>query len=151
MTDQAAVTGVAGTEEVEQAEEVAETARAFIDAMNRRDLAKVAGLFTEDATWTVCVADLPGAGTNRASAVVEQMVPGLLDVFESGPELEILRTAVQGDWVAVEAVGRGRLRDGREYRNQYTHWYRIEGGRVAALREYMDSHYAATVFFGEGR
>ena len=41
----------------------------------------------------------------------------------------------------VEAVGRGRLKNGKEYLNNYAWAFEIKGSRINALREYMDSHY----------
>ncbi|MGW0575823.1 nuclear transport factor 2 family protein [Streptomyces sp. NPDC002143] len=138
MTEQSVISGPAVT------------VREFIDAMNRGDIATVSSLFAADATWTVCASGIPGAGTAPAAAVLENVFPALAALFESGPQVEVLRTVTQDDWVVVEALGRGKLRSGEDYRNQYTHWYQVAEGKVTALREYMDTQYAATVFAPPG-
>jgi len=41
----------------------------------------------------------------------------------------------------MESHGGGRLRDGRSYDNHYVMAVEVDGSRVTALREYMDSYY----------
>ena len=41
-----------------------------------------------------------------------------------------------------------KLRDGRPYNNRYAWSIEVRDGRIFAIREYMDSHYVATLFSG---
>ena len=47
-----------------------------------------------------------------------------------------------------ESRGMGTLRDGRPYNNRYAWSIDVRDGRIFAIREYMDSHYVATLFGG---
>jgi ketosteroid isomerase-like protein len=51
-----------------------------------------------------------------------------------------------GDTVMCESRGSGKLRDGRQYNNRYAWSIDVRDGRIFAIREYMDSHYVATLF-----
>jgi ketosteroid isomerase-like protein len=50
-----------------------------------------------------------------------------------------LRFIADGDHVVVEAVGKMRTRDGVDYENEYCLIYRLSGGKVVEMREYLDS------------
>ena len=56
----------------------------------------------------------------------------------------ITNVLTDGRWIAVEAVGRGRFRNGPEYENRYSFWVEVDGRTIRTIREYMDSHYVAT-------
>jgi hypothetical protein len=47
-----------------------------------------------------------------------------------------------------ESRGTGTLRDGRSYNNRYAWSIDVRDGGIFAIREYMDSHYVATLFGG---
>jgi ketosteroid isomerase-like protein len=126
-----------------------ETVRAFIDALNRQDLADLDALLADDATWTVCARDIPGAGAHEKKVVLDRILPTMLAIFEPGePRTEITRLIAEGDVVSAEAVSLGRLRHGAVYNNQYSHVYEIQGGRIMSIREYTDTDYAAKIMAG---
>jgi len=50
-----------------------------------------------------------------------------------------LRFIAEGDHVVVEAVGEMRTRDGVAYNNEYCLIYRLSGGKIVEIREYLDS------------
>ncbi|MDQ1031858.1 ketosteroid isomerase-like protein [Streptomyces umbrinus] len=126
-----------------------ETVRAFIDALNRQDLAGLDALLADDATWTVCARDIPGAGSHEKKVVLERILPTMLAIFEAGePRTEITRIVAEGDVVCAEAVSHGRLLHGAVYNNQYSHVYEVRGDRIASIREYTDTDYAAKIMAG---
>jgi hypothetical protein len=53
-----------------------------------------------------------------------------------------------GDTVMCESRGMGTLCDGRPYNNRYAWSIEVRDGKIFAIREYMDSHYVATLFGG---
>jgi ketosteroid isomerase-like protein len=70
-------------------------------------------------------------------------------LFVSGdPKTTVDRMVSTGDNVMCESRGSGKLRDGREYNNRYAWSIDVRDGRIFAIREYMDSHYVATLFGG---
>lgn len=102
-------------------------------------------LLAVDATWTI-----PGDWP-RISGIQER--PGL-DAFAriampagfpSGCDLEVRNVAEAGDTVFVELVVRAVTAKGRDYENCYCFVLDIVGGRIARIREYMDTLYADRV------
>jgi ketosteroid isomerase-like protein len=136
-------------QDARQTEKNKETVRAFIDALNRQDIAGLDALLTDDATWTVCARDIPGAGTHEKNAVLERNQPTMLEIFLPGePQTRITRLIAEGDVVSAEAVSHGRLVHGAVYNNQYSHVYEIRGDRIASIREYTDTDYAGKIMAG---
>ena len=123
-----------------------ETTRSFFETLSSGDLDRVAGFFDAESTWTVCATGIPGAGTHRGRAIVAEFLRPVRGMFEPGqPKVEITNVLTDGRWVAVEAVGRGRFRNGPEYENRYSFWVEVDGRTIRTTREYMDSHYVATL------
>jgi len=122
-----------------------ELVRSFFETLSSGDLDRVAPFFDGESAWTVCATGIPGAGTHRGAAIVEEFLRPVRGMFEPGqPKVELTNLVAAGRWVAVEATGRGRFRGGAEYENHYAFWLELDGAIVRTLREYMDSHYVAT-------
>jgi len=120
--------------------------RSFFETLSSGDLDRVASFFDEESVWTVCATGIPGAGTHRGKAIVEEFLRPVRGMFEPGqPKVELTNLLVGGPWVAVEAVGGGRFRGGPAYENHYAFWVEVQGPRIRTIREYMDSHYVATL------
>ena len=119
-------------------------ARSFFETLSSGDLDRVAAFFDADSTWTVCATGIPGAGTHRGAAIVEQFLRPVRGMFAPGqPKVEITNLVAAGAWVALEAIGRGRFLSGTPYENRYSFWLEVDGGTIRTIREYMDSHYVA--------
>ena len=54
----------------------------------------------------------------------------------------------EDDRVAVEATSFATMEDGRVYANSYHFLVTIRDGKVATVREYMDTIHARETFFG---
>ena len=65
---------------------------------------------------------------------------------ESGLKIDILGVTAQDERVAVEAVSNGRLRDGQVYNNHYHFMFELRDGKIAAIREYNDTHHTRTIW-----
>ena len=121
----------------------------FLATLNTADLEGVRARLTEDATWIPQVRDIPGAGEYRGrDTIVDVFLAPIRGSFAEGdPKNEILSIASGGDrLVMVETHGTGALADGRPYDNRYAWAFEVRDGKVSAIREYMDSHYIATLF-----
>lgn len=119
----------------------------FFRTLSSGDLERLRELLHEEATWTVQVQGVPGAGTHRGRhGIVDEFLAPVRGLFEPGePKVEIDNMVSRGALVALETRGIGRLRNGRQYHNLYSFWVEVKDGKIFALREYMDSHYITTV------
>jgi ketosteroid isomerase-like protein len=123
-----------------------ELVRSFFEALSAGDLDRVASFFDADSTWTVCAKELLGAGTTRGPAIVEEFLRPVRGLFEPGdPKVHVDALVAEGDRVVAEARGSGRFANGLPYENQYVFVFELDGGTIRAIREYMDTQYAAKV------
>jgi ketosteroid isomerase-like protein len=70
----------------------------------------------------------------------------MLSQLENGLRMTVVQAIAEGDDVAAEVESSGDLRNGRKYRQQYHFAIRIRGGKIAAVREYLDTHHAWDVW-----
>lgn len=122
--------------------------RTFFELLNAENLEGVRALLTEDAAWLPQARDMPGAGEYRGrDVIVDQFLKPIRGLFARGsPSNRILSMASNGDLVLVETHGTGHLRDGRPYDNRYAWAFEVRAGKVAVIREYLDSYYIVRLF-----
>ncbi len=120
--------------------------RNFFD-QSSGDLEKLRLLLHEDATWTVMATGIPGAGEKKGhKGIIDEFLGPIRGMFVPGdPKIHVDRIIAQGPFVAAEARGLGRFKNGKEYSNRYAFVLEIKDDKVFALREYMDSYYVSTI------
>jgi uncharacterized protein len=117
------------------------TALEFLATLERQDFEALGEQLTEDATWTMMAPSIDPPPLAGREAILAFFAAGD-QVFETGgPKLTIGRTVAEGDHVAIEATGTAPLHNGRTYDNRYHFAIDLRDGKVAAVREYMDSHH----------
>jgi uncharacterized protein len=120
----------------------------FFATLSRGDLEAVRALLHEDATWTPQVREVPGAGVHKGhKGIIDEFLTPVRGLFAPGdPKVVIDSICSKGPLVMVESRGDGKLRDGRPYSNLYAWAIEVRDGKIAAIREYMDSHYVMGLF-----
>jgi uncharacterized protein len=120
----------------------------FFAALNNSDLDSVRSLLHEEATWTAQVREVPGAGTYKGhKGIIDEFLAPVRGLFAPGdPKVIVDSIASNGPLVMTETRGFGHLKDGRPYANLYAWAVEVNGGKITAIREYMDSHYVMGLF-----
>lgn len=108
-------------------------------AMDKCDADTIREIIAPDASWWVL-----GVGTLDRETVIAQLqaLLGTAHVAETA----ILGTTAEGERVAIESKGNFEFADGRVYRNNYHHLFRVRDGQVIGVREYLDLRIAQAVF-----
>jgi len=121
----------------------------FFETLSRGDLEGVRAMFHKDATWQAMARDIPGAGTHSGrDVIIDEFLGPIRGEFEPGdPKVEVKNIVSKGPMVMAECKGTGRLKNGKEYDNDYAWAVEIKNGKVFAIREYMDTHYVYKLFF----
>ncbi|HEY2677300.1 MAG TPA: nuclear transport factor 2 family protein [Steroidobacteraceae bacterium] len=124
------------------------TVEKFFELLNAEDLEGLRVLLTEDAAWVPQARDMPGAGDYRGrDVIVDQFLKPIRGLFAKGsPSNRILSMASNGALVLVETHGTGHLQDGRPYDNRYAWAFEVRAGKIAMIREYLDSYYIVRLF-----
>jgi ketosteroid isomerase-like protein len=131
------------------ATEPKEVVRRYLDALLAGDLEAIRDSFAAEATWTI-YGDLPIAGPWHGR---DEIVDGFLakavgDLFEPGTQTFDFPTLIgEGETVALEWRVRAKTPAGADYDNSYCGIFVVREGRIAEIREYLDSGYAARVLF----
>src|SRR5689334_24321282 len=118
-------------------------ARELFARLSAGDVAGVLDMLDDDATWWL--AGKPGAipvhGTldkRRFARLVETMTSQLKD----GLRMTVKGLVAEGDTIAAEVESHGELRNGRIYEQQYHFLITFRAGKIAAVKEYLDTQHA---------
>jgi uncharacterized protein len=121
----------------------------YLDALLAGDLEAVRASFADDAVWTIH-ADLPIAGPWRGrDHIVDDFLTQVgSSLFEPGSQsFEFPTLIAEGETVALEWRVTARTARGAGYANAYCGVFVIRDERIAVVREYLDSGYAARTLF----
>ncbi len=111
----------------------------------RNNPAPFADALADDVRWIT-----PGTSvwsrtfTGKDSLLNELLGPVRAQLVER-VRLTVHRIIADGDHVVVEAKGRATTKTGKPYHNEYCFIFRIAGGKVAEVTEYLDTQLASTV------
>lgn len=127
------------------AESNEEIVRAFVDALDRKDVESLANQIAPDVSYTLMGYELPELDGLDRDALL-QSLPDMMAMFEDdSPRVKITNMISQGDWVVVESEGSGSFRNGTPYKNRYGVFFEVVDGKIRTIREYMDTQHRATL------
>jgi ketosteroid isomerase-like protein len=120
----------------------------FFVRIDANDVPGALALLADDATYWIAgdKAVIPSAGEHDKtgmSKLFHLMGKGL----ENGLRMKVNGMTAEGDRVAVEAESVGPLKNGRVYRQKYHVLMVIRGGKIATVREYLDTQHVHDVWF----
>ena len=87
------------------------------------------------------------SGTFRGKQdVVQRLLTPLMSELEGGLALAVDRLIAEDDTVVVQAHGRSTTKQGKPYNNSYCQVFRIAGGKVKSITEYLDTELVTQAF-----
>ena len=107
---------------------------------------EVPSLFADDVTWWVPRSS-PLGGVHRGKPAVLALMSQGVDLYQPPLRVEIEEMVAERDWVCVQLVIEAKSAAGLPYRNDYHFAFQLRDGRIAAVREYVDTQYAAETLF----
>ncbi|WP_343519391.1 nuclear transport factor 2 family protein [Sphingomonas sp.] len=126
------------------------------EAFASRDAERIAACFTADAEWiappgnaTAVALDYPHhmRGPDEIARFIAHEFGRL---FVADVAIDFRTMAAAGDLVLVEERMRATLVNGRGYELSYCFVFVVADGRVAQVREYMDTRSGWSQMFGDG-
>ncbi len=75
---------------------------------------------------------------NRSAAFYVGGINLVQAQFPEGLHYMVEAIVAEGDRAAARVRGHGVMKDGREYRNDYTFWFTFRDGRIASVFEFFD-------------
>ena len=94
--------------------------------------------FSDDVTWFL-TGKLDGvSGLKNGKEALRAFLAGVTQAFPAGLKTEFKKAYGEGDTVIVELVNRGTSATGKPYENEYCFVFELAGGKIRAIREYVD-------------
>jgi ketosteroid isomerase-like protein len=120
----------------------------FYRRFSADDIPGVLELMAEDATFWIAgqPGSSPTAGLHDKPGIA-RIFRRMRDALEGPLRMRVENTTAEGDRVAVEASSEGTLKNGRAYRQAYHAVFTLSEGRIAAVREYMDTQHVQAVWY----
>jgi uncharacterized protein len=105
-------------------------------------------MLADDITWWVP----PGsdmAGTYVGKAKVLELMGSGVGLYDASSPLviDVEEMVAEGNTVCVQFVLSAKTAKGRDYRNHYHFVFKIKRGKIAHVKEYVDTKYAHDVLF----
>jgi len=118
----------------------------YFNAQRSGNLFEGLAVLAEDSTWSV-----PGNWEMSGTFTKPQMAKMMesLNMFEGGLNFDHLSVTAEDDRVAVQTVVSGKLKDGREYRNNIFFLFRVKDGKIQEVTEVVDSLYSRQFWLGK--
>ena len=109
---------------------------------------KLPEMLADDVTWWVP----PGsamAGTYEGKAKVLELMGSGIGLYDQTTPMtiEVQEMVAEGSTVCVQLVLSAKTAKGRDYRNHYHFVFKLERGKIRAVKEYVDTKYAHDVLF----
>jgi uncharacterized protein len=128
-------------------EENKTAARRFFERFSLSDIDGALATMTDDATWWI-----PGKKERSPSAGlyskerISRLFNRMVNALENGLTMTVVSCIAEGDHVSLEVVSSGDLKNGRKYRQEYHMLMRFRDGKIASVREYLDTQHANDVW-----
>jgi len=117
----------------------------FYDAANRGDMETCMGHLAEDVTWTNIGSTKYSGTFHGKTDLVTRLLQPVFGQLQAGITSAIDNLVAEGDFVVVQSRGKAATKDGRAYNNTYCHVFKIDGGKIVEVTEYMDTELASAV------
>ncbi|MGQ0699848.1 MAG: nuclear transport factor 2 family protein [Panacagrimonas sp.] len=118
----------------------------FFGRFGRKDVQGALDMMTADATWWIGgkPALFPICGLKSKSQIAD-ILNSLVPVMKNGLAITCKSMIAEGNKVAVEAESYGEFPNGRVYNNEYHFLVEVRGGKIARVKEYLDTMHTADV------
>jgi ketosteroid isomerase-like protein len=123
-------------------------AHRLFERFSAGDAQGVLDLLADDATWWLPgkPGQLPVVGT-RSKAQIARLFEAMAGQLEGPLKMTVRGAIAEGEQVAMEVESLGHLKNGRVYNQQYHFLITVRGGRICAVKEYLDTLHVQSVWF----
>lgn len=122
-----------------------QTVTKFMEVFGSGDVDAVMDMMTDDATWWVA-GTIPGFSDTWSKEAFRGLLSGVSDTCSTPITLTPKAFTAEGDRVAVETESHAEVKNGRTYANQYHFLIIVRDGKIASVKEYLDTQHTYDTF-----
>jgi len=115
----------------------------FFENLSAGNAAAALDALSDSATWWI-QGNFPLSGTRTKAQFIE-LLGQLTAKIDGALTLRISGVTAEGERVAVEAASHAKMKNGKTYQNRYHFLCEVRGGKIQAVREYLDTMHANEV------
>jgi ketosteroid isomerase-like protein len=115
----------------------------FFENLNAGNASAALDALSDSATWWI-QGNFPLSGTRNKAQFIE-LLGQLGAAIDGALALRVKGVTAEGDRVAVEAESFAKMKSGKTYQNRYHFLCEVGGGKIQAVREYLDTMHANEV------
>ena len=120
----------------------------FFARFSANDIPGVLDLLADDLSWwSAGKPELVPVTGLRDKKHIARVFNSMGEQLEQGLTMTVKGLTAEGDKVAAEVESFGHLRNGRVYNNEYHFLLTMRDGRIAAVKEYYDTHHVHATWF----
>ena len=118
----------------------------FYEAGARGDMDNSFALLADDIVWTnIGSTQFSGTFVGK-QAIAEELLGPLFGRLKAGIASQIEHLIAEGETVVAQTLGMAETLNGTQYNNTYCQVIQIRDGKIAAVKEYMDTALIDSVF-----
>jgi len=131
------------------AEENKKIVLSFFENFSSGRMEQALAMMADNATWSVMgKPDKFALAGTKTKAQFTELVKGIGAAMPKGLRVTPKGVTAEGDRVALEAESYGETASGKVYNNMYHFLIEVRGGKIQAVREYLDTIHAQDVLVG---
>jgi ketosteroid isomerase-like protein len=113
--------------------------RHIYDELSRGNGKPFTDALADDAVWTITGSSAWSRSYRGKQAIRDELLTPLFAQFAGQYTNSAQRIIAEDDLVVVECRGQVTTKSGNPYNNSYCYIYRVEGGKIRELTEYLDT------------
>ena len=131
---------------VEQIKNALDRIRNMFIELSKGNAEAFLGSIADDVRYTIIGTTKYSGTFNGKQELISKLLGPLTAQLEGGIAVTPDNLIADGDYVAMQAHGKARLKNGRSYNNTYWHVFRIANGKVQEVTEYLDTELVTSAF-----
>ena len=120
--------------------------REAYQAVSAGDVEGFLGRLADDARWTMYGTHRFARTFSGKADILANLFGPLGETLAGGIVIELSNLVAEGDVVVVEARGKSATKTGGTYNNTYCNVLTLRNGKIAEVREYLDTELVTKVF-----
>ena len=104
------------------------------------------GSIADDVRYNIIGTTKYSGTFNGKQELISKLLSPLTAQLEGGIAVTPANLIADGDYVAMQAHGKARSKNGRSYNNTYCHVFRFASGKVQEVTEYLDTELVTSAF-----